>query len=254
MSVATGTRSSSPASAGASVRMSLTIASGRNSATSGRVSCTARTTASYGASGVSSVGKTWYSGAGSKRIPSAATGSAQRRHVCSTTSWPRATSARPSAIIGNAWPGSPKAPSSSLRGSGGKLGDEPELLDPVVLRSGDRRDPERPDPRVAVDGEPLAHVVGRPAQRHGVDELVGHRGGRLVALAVEVEVLDVLRRLLEAVAHGERVVEVLLARAHAADVERDERAHPVARRPQVVVDRDVHGRRDVEAVERAAGA
>src|SRR3954454_6371787 len=252
MSVATGTPSSSPASAGASVRTSFTIASGRSSATSGRVSPTARTTASYGASGFSSVGKTWYSGAGSKRMPSSSTCDAQRRHVCSTTSWPRATSARPSAIIGNACPGSPKAPSSSLRGSGfTKLGDEAQLLDALLLRSGDRRDPERADACVAVDGEPLAHVVGRPAQRHGVDELVGHRGGRLVALAVEVEVLDLLRRRLEAVAHGERVVEVLLARAHAADVQRDERPHPVARGQEVVADRDVDRRRDVEAVERA---
>src|SRR4051812_20099514 len=254
MSVATGTRSSSPASAGASVRMSLTIASGRNSATGGRVSRTARTTASYGASGFSSVGKTWYSGAASNRIPSASTYGAHCRHVCSTTSCPRATSARPSAIIGNAWPGSPNAPSSSRRGSGGKLGDEPQLLDAVVLRAGDRRDPERADARVAVDGEPLAHVVGRPAERHGVDQLVRHRRGRLVALAVEVEVLDLLRGRLEAVAHRERVVEVLLARPHPADVQGDERPHPVARGLQVVVDRDVHRGRDVEAVERAVGA
>src|SRR4051794_3292165 len=250
-SVATGTPSSSPARAGASVRMSLTIACGRTSATSGRVSRTARTTASNGLSGRSRVGKTWYSGAGAKRIPSASTCSAQRRQVCSTTSWPRAASTRPSAIIGNAWPGSPKAPSSSRRGSAGKLGDEPQLLDALVLAARDRRDAERADAGVPVDGKPLADVVGRPAQRHGVDELVRHRGGRLVALAVEVEVLDLLRRRLEAIAHGERVVEVLLAGAHPADVQRDERAHPIARRLQVVVDRDVDRRRDVEAVERA---
>src|SRR4051812_45456089 len=229
--------------------MSETIACGRTSATSGRVSCTARTTASNGLSGRPGVGKTWYSGAGAKRMPSASTCSAQRRHVCSTTSWPRAASARPSAIIGNAWPGSPKAPSSSRRRSGGKLGDEPQLLDALVLGTRDRRDAERADPRVAVDGQALAHPVGGAAQRDRVDELVGHGGGRLVALALEGEVLNLLRRRLEAVARRERVVEVLLARAHAADVERDERAHAVAGGREVVVDRHVHRRRDVEAVE-----
>ena len=73
-------------------------------------------------------------------------------------------------------------------------------------------------------------------------------------LPVEVEVLDLLRGVLEAVALHELVVEVLLARAHAADVERDERAHHVARGLDVVADVDLHGRRDVEVVERLAVA
>ena len=51
-------------------------------------------------------------------------------------------SARPSAIIGNAWPGSPKAPrqdpsrrgtsASARASSGGELGEHPQLLEALV--------------------------------------------------------------------------------------------------------------------------
>src|SRR4029079_6092164 len=257
MRVATGTPSSSPASAGARVRMSATIACGRVSATSGRVSYTARTTAWYGVSGRSSVGKTWYSGAAAKRMPSASTCSSHRRHVWSTTSWPRAASARPRAIIGNAWPGSPNAPRSSRSRadrSAGKLGEEAQLFDPLLLRPRHRRDHTSPDARVAIDREALAHAIRRAAEGDGVDELVRHGGGGLVAPALEVQVLDLAGRVLEPVPRRERVVEVLLARPHPADVQRDERAHDVAGGGEVFVDRDVHRRGDVEAVERPAGA
>ena len=81
MSVATGTDSSSPASAGASVRMSWTTTSGRAAATAGRVSAVALTTASYGPSGWSEVGKVGYSGAARNRIPCASTGSRHRLQV-----------------------------------------------------------------------------------------------------------------------------------------------------------------------------
>src|SRR6185295_16577276 len=77
---------------------------------------------------------------------------------------------------------------------------------------------------------------------------------RLLALTVQVEVLDLARGVLEAVALDELVVEVLLARAHAADVERDEGPHGVARPREVVGDEDLHGGRDVEAVEVASTA
>ncbi len=63
------------------------------------------------------------------------------------------------------------------------------------------------------------------AERDGVDQRIGDGRHRLVALAFEVEVLDRLGVGLVAVALDELVVEVLLARAHAADVERDEGAH-----------------------------
>ena len=100
--VATGTPSSSAASAGAGVRMSDTATSGANERTTGRVSTAARTAAAYGCSGASTVGNTWYSGAAANVMPAASAGSCQRRHVCSATSWPRATSASPNASIGNA--------------------------------------------------------------------------------------------------------------------------------------------------------
>ena len=84
--------------------------SGANASTDGTVSRAARTAASNGLSGRSRVGKTWYSGAAANVIPAASAGSCQRRQVCSATACPRATSASPSASIGNAWPGSPNAP------------------------------------------------------------------------------------------------------------------------------------------------
>ena len=59
---------------------------------------------------VEAAGKTWYSGAAVNVMPAASTGSRHLRHVSIATSWPRAASAPPSAIIGKAWPGSPKAP------------------------------------------------------------------------------------------------------------------------------------------------
>ena len=71
-----------------------------------------------------------------------------------------------------------------------------------------------------------------------VDQLVGHRGDRLALVALEVQVLDLLGRVLEAVAAREVVVEVLAARAHAADVERGHRLHEAAQHVDVVADDD----------------
>jgi hypothetical protein len=82
--------------------MSDTTTSGAKPRTNGRVSRAARTAAAYGVSGASSVGNTWYSGAGENSIPAATASDSQRRHVSSATSCPRATSASPSASIGNA--------------------------------------------------------------------------------------------------------------------------------------------------------
>ena len=75
-----------------------------------------------------------------------------------------------------------------------------------------------------------------------------------IALALEVEVLDDFGLGLEAVAADEVVVEVLGARAHAADVERDEGTHRVAGTRKIVGDEDVDGGGDVKAVERARDA
>ncbi len=69
-------------------------------------------------------------------------------------------------------------------------------------------------------------------------------------LPVEVEVLDLARRVLEAVAAGEVVVEVLPARAHAADVQRVVRLQELAARLDVVDEDDRRGRGDVEALAR----
>ena len=58
-----------------------------------------------------------------------------------------------------------------------------------------------------------------PTRRDLIDQFVRHGRHRFALLAAEVEVLDLLRRVLEAQALGVGVVEVLVARAHAADVE-----------------------------------
>ena len=62
----------------------------------------------------------------------------------------------------------------------------------------------------------------------------------------EVEVLDLRRLALEAVAAGELVVEVLALGAHAADVERELGLDHVEARLDVVADDDGDGHRDVE--------
>ena len=64
----------------------------------------------------------------------------------------------------------------------------------VVERPRHRGDDQRADARVAEHGEPVAHDVRRAAQRHGVDQLAGQRGGRLVLAPVEVEVLHLAAR------------------------------------------------------------
>ncbi len=82
-------------------------------------------------------GNTWYSGAAANVKPSASIGARQRSHVCTVTSCPRAASARPRAIIGNACPGSPKAPSSTR--SEGLTGDTGRR-DRLRARYGEPRD------------------------------------------------------------------------------------------------------------------
>ena len=114
------------------------------------------------------------------------------------------------------------------------------------------RDAQRANTGVAVHRQPLAHHVGRPAQRHAVDQHVRDSRHRLLALAFEVQVLNLGGLRLKAVATDELVVEVLLARAHTADVEGDEWTHRVAGTLEVVGDEDVHGRGDVEVLERFA--
>ena len=91
-----------------------------------------------------------------------------------------------------------------------------------------------------------------PDERDVVDERVRNLRGRVALLPVEEEILDLSRLVLVPVAREEAVVEVLPARAHAADVERVVRLQRVAPGLHVVGRERRRGRRDVEAVGRAA--
>ena len=96
--------------------------------------------------------------------------------------------------------------------------------------------------------------VLRPDQRDRVDQLARQRRGRLVLATLQVEILDLARGVLVAVALDQGVVEVLLARAHPADVQRDVVAHRVTRGLAVVADHGGDGRHDREVVEALAAA
>src|SRR5205085_7175761 len=69
-------------------------------------------------------------------------------------------------------------------------------------------------------GEPIADAINRSDESDLVDERVRHLRRRLALLAREEQVLDLARLGLVPVTSEEVVVEVLPARAHAADVER----------------------------------
>src|SRR5688572_18709558 len=136
------------------------------------------------------------------------------------------------------------------RASRDRFGEDAERFD-LPRPADDGRDPGLP-PRL----QPIPDALRRTDQRHLVGELVGHGGGGFLLLPAEVEVLDLLRFRFEAVAAGEVVVEVLAARSHAADVEREARLDVAEAFLDVGADHDVHRCGDVEARERlpAAGA
>ena len=93
----------------------------------------------------------------------------------------------------------------------------------------------------------------RAEQRGAVDELERHRGRRALLVAGQVLVLDLGGLLLVAHALRELVVEVLLAAAHAADVQRGVGAEQVGAAPRrSSPTRQRHGGHDVEAVQRLA--
>ena len=77
--------------------------------------------------------------------------------------------------------------------------------------------------------EPVANAVGGSDQVHRVEQFVGHRRGRLHLLAGEEQILDAHGGRFVAEPLREVVVEVLAARAHAADVERHAALHGHAR-------------------------
>src|SRR5262245_1618558 len=115
-------------------------------------------------------------------------------------------------------------------------------------------DAERADRRGLPRGDTVANPLARADQRDLVDQLVGHCGHRRVPVAAEEGVLDPDRRLLVAEPLGVVVVEILVARAHAADVEREHRLHRVAALLEVVPDDAGDERRDVEVRQALASA
>ena len=86
-----------------------------------------------------------------------------------------------------------------------------------------RRADQAVDAGVGELRDPLGDLVLGADQRGRVDELVGDRLVGLLALAVEVQRLDLVGDLAEAEAVGEVDVEVGLARAHPAEVEQQAR-------------------------------
>ena len=114
----------------------------------------------------------------------------------------------------------------------------------------DRGDVQRGDAGLLHRGEPLADVALGADERHLLQQLVRDLGGGLVLLAVQVEVLDLLGLLLEAVPAGEVVVEVLALGAHAADVQRGHRAAELQVALHVVADGERGLADDVELAQR----
>ena len=88
-----------------------------------------------------------------------------------------------------------------------------------------------------------------PTRLVGLEPLQRHLRLGVALVAAEVEVLDLLGLLLVAVLAGEVVVEVLAARAHAADVQREERPREVEQRLglRTLADGDHAAGRDLQA-------
>jgi hypothetical protein len=100
-------------------------------------------------------------------------------------------------------------------------------------------------------GEPIAYALDRADERHLVDERIRDLGRRLALLAVEEQILDLTRLRLVPVAREQVVVEILAARAHAADVERVVLLQHRTPRVDVVGHERGNRGRDVEPVARA---
>src|SRR5829696_5005621 len=113
--VASGIPVRSAARVGARVRMSLTTTWGRKSSSSGSSALAASAACWPSSESGSGGGNIRYSSAAVKPSPAPSTASRRSSQVSTVTSWPRPESARPRAIVGNTWPGSPKAASSSLK-------------------------------------------------------------------------------------------------------------------------------------------
>src|SRR5215510_3248006 len=133
-------------------------------------------------------------------------------------------------------------------GSGGELRQQLHRLGLL----GDERQPG--DATVGPGAVVLADPPDRAHQRHLVAELVGDGGDGFVLALGQVQLLDALRGVAEAAADHHLLVEVLVAVAHAADVERHAGLHAGERAAHVVGHRHLGARLDLEVGEALAGA
>src|SRR5262245_31513638 len=95
-------------------------------------------------------------------------------------------------------------------------------------------------PRILPAAVALFDARLRTDQRFGVDPFVGHRRRRFVLALGQVEFLDPFRRGFEAAAHHDVLVKVLIAMAHAANVESHLGFELVERGLHVITNLDVH--------------
>src|SRR5262245_13138110 len=116
------------------------------------------------------------------------------------------------------------------------------------------RDRQPGDSGIGPRSVPLADPPDRPNQRHLVAELVGDGGDGLVFALGQEQLLDLLRGVAEAAAEHHLLVKVLVAMAHAADVEGNARLHARERAAHIVGDGDLGARLDLEAREALAAA
>ncbi len=185
-------------------------------------------------------------------MPSRSTSGRQRFHVCTHTTCPRrGQGARPVRSPGTRGRDrrTRRSGTARARRSGGQLRDVADHLRAALGVEGHRAQDQRADARVAVDGEPLGDLLLRPAPG---------RSGRSGRPAAPPRPRPSCRRgrgpgprrprPRTRSAH-ERVVEVLLARAHAA--RRTGRGRGARSRAPASMSssmRDVDHRRDVERV------
>jgi hypothetical protein len=113
-----------------------------------------------------------------------------------------------------------------------------------------RGDVQGGDAGLAVGGEAVANVGLGTDQRGQLEQLRGHQSLRLGLAAVQVGVLDGLGLGLVAEPARQVVVEVACPRAHAADVQRDERPDQVAQAGHVVADGQRRARDHVQRTQR----
>ena len=119
-------------------------------------------------------------------------------------------------------------------------------MEALALVEVDRRADEAVDPGFGEGRELLSHLILRSNQGSRIHQLVGDRVVCLVALAVEVEALDLVGDVAEAESMGEVDVEVGLPRAHATEIKQESCLDDRACRVEVAVDRDLNRRRDLQ--------